>query len=118
MSRGIAIIKVICCRENVDETAALVASAVGHQVFVQLPDGVRFGWLFFPTGLPFENDSERFSRHFGFAIIGKIPGVLSWEVVPSEGNEPDRAKSHEVDPVGAAQSRVVCFCQGRSGCQH
>lgn len=106
MSQPTAVVKVLCKPEKLEETANLIAWTVGHRV--EIADTVSAAetrWLFVFTDLAYYDDDDTILERLGLDIIGKIGGVLSWEVVPSDQQAaaPD-ATEQPSDPPSQALS--------------
>lgn len=85
MAEPTAIIQVVCRAGTFDETARMLAWTVGHSV--QLGDpvpGSTTRSLLVITNLAYHGQDDTILERLGMDIIGKVAGVLSWEVVPSD----------------------------------
>lgn len=79
-----AILRVVCRADRFDETARLMAWAVGHPVGFSNPEAVAITRsLFVDTGLAYDRN-EFVPDDFALDVVGKVPGVLSWEIVSSD----------------------------------
>jgi hypothetical protein len=79
------VIKVYCRNDDLEHTAAMLAVTTGHRV--ELPGKAtesKNTYLFIITEIEKYEGEQAFNAAFGFDIIGKIAGVLSWEVMPKE----------------------------------
>lgn len=80
-----AVIKVLCRIEHLTSTANLLEWAVGHHVEVdpdQTDDTTRCLLIF--TDIAYYENDETILERLGLNIVGKIKGVVSWEVVPRQ----------------------------------
>ncbi|HEX6289021.1 MAG TPA: hypothetical protein VFZ66_07510 [Herpetosiphonaceae bacterium] len=88
MSQPTAVIKVVCKPDKLEETANLLAWTVGHRVEVaERTSHADARWLFVFTDLAYHDDDDTILEHLGLDIIGKLGGVLSWTVIPSDVHE-------------------------------
>lgn len=88
MSQPTAVIKVVCKPDKLEETANLLAWTVGHRVEVaDAFSNADARWLFVFTDLAYHDDDDTILEHLGLDIIGKLGGVLSWAVIPSDVHE-------------------------------
>ncbi|GCE15786.1 hypothetical protein [Tengunoibacter tsumagoiensis] len=83
MTTQSATIKVWCLSEQLEATATMLSWAVGHRVEIAEAEGSeKVGHLLIFTDIEYyENDATILDR-LGLNIIGKIRGVVSWEVLP------------------------------------
>src|SRR5947209_13915816 len=83
MAHQSATIKVLCRADALQDTANMLHWAIGHRVEVaDAASDDKIGCLFIFTDVEYyENDTTLLDR-LGFDIIGKIRGVVSWEVLP------------------------------------
>jgi hypothetical protein len=85
MSQPTAVIKVVCKPDKLEETANLLAWTVGHRVEIaEASSHAETRWLFVFTDLAYHDDDDTILEHLGLDIIGKLGGVLSWIVIPSD----------------------------------
>ena len=79
-----AIIKVLCKGDGFEEAANLVAWTVGHRVEIgELGPEANTRWVLILTDLAYHHDDDTILERLGLQVIGKVSGVLYWEVVPS-----------------------------------
>ena len=85
-----AVIKVLCRTEELRESANLIAWAVGHRVEAPTPppDAVT-AWVFILTAIKYDKDFLNNRSKFGIDIVCKVPGVIYWEVSPSDSQDPE-----------------------------
>lgn len=107
MLQPTAIIKVLCRADKLEETVNLLAWAVGHRV--ELEEQGTFSqtrYLFIHTDLAYADDSNTILERLGLDIIGKIAGVLSWTVIPSDihdvANTEGTQPAEHIDPRDAS----------------
>jgi hypothetical protein len=63
----------------------MLSQATGHRVEIPAePGSSTYTHVFVITEIEQYSDEKLASTDFGFDIIGKIAGVLSWEVLPKE----------------------------------
>lgn len=95
MTQRSATIKVLCRMDALHDAANMLQWALGHQVLVdEDTSDSKVGCLFVFTNIEYyDNDSTIFEQ-FGFDIIGKIRGVVSWEVFEAQASE-DAASSED-----------------------
>jgi hypothetical protein len=80
-----AIVRVVCRADRFEQTARLLAWAMGHPVGFSEPAAVAITRsLFIDTGLAYDDRSELVPSDFALDMVGLIPGVLSWGIVPSD----------------------------------
>ena len=85
MSQPTAVVQVLCKAEQLESAANLIAWTVGHRVEIaDTTSTADTRWLFVFTDLAYYDDDDTILERLGLDIIGKIGGVLSWEVVPSD----------------------------------
>lgn len=90
MTQPTAVIKVVCKPDKLEETANLLAWTVGHRVEVaDTASNADARWLFVFTDLAYHDDDDTILELLGLDIIGKLGGVLSWTVIPSDVHEAD-----------------------------
>jgi hypothetical protein len=96
MTQQSAVIKVLCCADALQDTATMLQWALGHRIEVEkVAPGAKVGNLIVFTDVEFyENDTALFER-LGFDIIGKIRGVVSWEMLPQAEKEGPAAVENE-----------------------
>jgi hypothetical protein len=88
VSRCTATIRVLCRADGLDETTDLLAWATGHPITsVEQAPASDTRWLLIRTDLEYHGDDWTILGRFGLDLIGKVAGVLSWEVVPTEAPE-------------------------------
>lgn len=107
MLRPTAMIKVLCRADTFEETLNLLAWAVGHRV--EIPEAAPLSdakYVFIYTDLGYNDDDENILANLGLDIIGKISGVLSWEVVAS--NHPG------VEPIPPEQAKDAIIAEQQS----
>lgn len=87
MAQRSATIKVLCRTEALQNAAKMLEWALGHRVSVEenenTPDS-KVGCLFIFTDIEYYNNDTTLFEKFGFDMIGKINGVVSWEVMEQE----------------------------------
>lgn len=85
-----AVIKVWCCNTNLSAVANAISQAIGHRVEIPttLQDEANT-YFFIITDIEHYESEETLLAQLGFNIIGKIAGVISWEVLPREFEETD-----------------------------
>lgn len=81
--------------------------ALGHHVAVEESDpDAKTGCLFVFTDIEYYNNDKALFENFGFDIIGKIRGVVSWEVLgidheksvpPSDKNNDEERERLEIE---------------------
>src|SRR6266702_5184024 len=99
-----ATIKVLCRADTLQDTANMLQWAIGHRVEIaDMEFDDKIGCLFVFTDVEYyENDTTLLER-LGFDIIGKIRGVVSWEVLSQDEEEgktsgaPDFQKSVDLE---------------------
>jgi hypothetical protein len=81
-SQHTATIKVLCRADSLQDTANMLNWALGHRVeIVENSTDEKVGCLFVFTDIEYyENDTHLLER-LGFDMIGKIKGVVSWEML-------------------------------------
>lgn len=83
-----ALVRILCRADGADETARLIEWTTGHEV--RLRDNGRDGLhhitecLLVDTNLAYVERHVRVLEELGLEIVGKVSGVLSWSVVPSD----------------------------------
>lgn len=96
MSQPTAIIKVVCKPDKLEETANLLAWTVGHRVeMVDASSHTDACALMVFTELAYHDDDDTILEHLGLDIIGKLGGVLSWTVIPSDVHEAEIKQTKE-----------------------
>jgi hypothetical protein len=96
------IIKVWCRGEDLYQTASLLSWTIGHQVEIPTQSAAMKHRYFFVITEIEQYDSEHMVRaDMGFDIIGKVSGVIDWEVMPKEF-APAAPSSKENDSVDAS----------------
>ncbi|HEU5381536.1 MAG TPA: hypothetical protein VFV38_39450 [Ktedonobacteraceae bacterium] len=77
-----AAIKVLCRADTIQDTANMLNWALGHRVEIaEEATDEKIGCLFVFTDIEYyENDTTLLER-LGFDMIGKIKGVVSWEIL-------------------------------------
>jgi hypothetical protein len=79
------VIKVWCQKDNLQHTATMLSRATGHRVEIPTAsDTSKYTYIFIITEIEQYTDEKLAGATFGFDIIGKIAGVLSWEILPKE----------------------------------
>jgi hypothetical protein len=92
MVRQTATIRVKCRADSVDETAQLLAWAVGYPVAPAEPaESGESRWLLVRTDIAYEGDSEAILERLGLDMIARISGVQYWEVAASDPSAPNAA---------------------------
>jgi len=115
MQQRTAVIKVSCDAGQWGETAHTIAWAVGHNVVVRLPHshpGVI--WVYIVTDFGYVDDGGAVLEQFGLGVVGIIPGVLSWTVIPGDTLEADMADSSDATSTAPlSRSRSLASPNGR-----
>ncbi len=79
------VIKVWCQKDNLQHTATMLSRATGHRVEIPTTaDQSKYTCIFIITEIEQYTDEKLAGAAFGFDIIGKIAGVLSWEILSKE----------------------------------
>jgi hypothetical protein len=79
------VIKVWCQTDNLQHTATMLSHATGHRVEIPIVvEKSKYTYIFIITEIEQYTDEKLAGAAFGFDIIGKIAGVLSWEILPKE----------------------------------
>ncbi|HLG64854.1 MAG TPA: hypothetical protein VKY19_23130 [Ktedonosporobacter sp.] len=82
MAHRSATIKVLCRTEALQDTANMLQWALGHRVSVaEDTSDSKVGCLFVFTDIEYYDNDTTLFENFGFDIIGKIRGVVSWEIL-------------------------------------
>lgn len=86
MSTQPIVIKVWCYRDKLQQTATMLSQTTGHRVEFPTEPTTKSNqtYVFVITDIEQYTDEKLASVALGFDIIGKIAGVLSWEVMPKE----------------------------------
>jgi hypothetical protein len=87
MAQRSATIKVLCRTDALQDTANMLQWAIGHRVEIadNAPEA-SVGCLFVFTDIEYYGNDTTLFENFGFDIIGKIRGVVSWEILePDQG---------------------------------
>lgn len=85
MAQQSATIKVLCRTDVLQDTANMLQWAIGHRVTVaENPSDSQLGCLFVFTDIEYYDNDTTLLERLGFDIIGKIRGVVYWEVLPSD----------------------------------
>ncbi len=88
MGERTALVRIVCRADGADETARLVAWTTGHEVRVRESGGDGIAHitecLVVDTNLAYVERHVRVLEELGLEIVGKVSGVLSWTVVPSD----------------------------------
>lgn len=102
MTQQSATIKVLCRTEALEDTAKMLQWALGHRVTIEenSPDA-KTGCLFVFTDIEYYGTDVNLFENFGFDIIGKISGVVSWEIL--EQIQSKQAPDIEADAVNKAE---------------
>lgn len=80
-----AAVRVVCRAADFENTARLLSWAVGHPIsFGETSAPAITRCLYVETGLSYDGRREVVLEDLGLDVIGKVDGVLSWAVVPSE----------------------------------
>jgi hypothetical protein len=102
MSKQPVTIKVWCREEDLQRTAGLLSWAVGHRVEIPVvATGMRNTYFFVVTDIEQYDDEDTVRRTMGFDIIGKISGVIDWEIMLKECASAEAAvpENAEIDSV-------------------
>lgn len=91
MAEPTAIVRVTCRADTFKDTARKLAWTVGHpiQLLDALP-GARTRGLLVLTDLAYHGQDDTILERLGMDIIGKVTGVLAWEVIPSDLPDPEQ----------------------------
>ncbi len=85
MRQQAAIIKVLCKADMLQQTANMLAWALGHRIEIpEAASNAKVRTLFILTDIEYYEDDETLLQHLGFDMIGKISGVVSWEVIQED----------------------------------
>jgi len=74
----------------------LLAWTVGHPIRLaeqSLETNTRCLFIF--TDLAYNSQDDTIFEHLGLDIIGKVTGVLSWEVIPSDSQDVETLEGQE-----------------------
>jgi hypothetical protein len=111
MGRQSATIKVLCRADTLQDTANMLHWAIGHRVEVAdaAPDD-KIGCLFIFTDVEYYENDTTLLDQLGFDIIGKIRGVVSWEVLTQEEEDSSNssAASEKSSQLEAELMRSLC----------
>jgi hypothetical protein len=110
--RQSATIKVLCHKDAIQDTATMLQWTTGHAVKIaDTHMDAKIGCLFIFTEIEYyENDTILF-ENLGFDMIGKIHGVVSWEILSQEKLAQDQeeyASETEVKKLEADLMRRLC----------
>lgn len=98
MTQRSATIKVLCRMDALHDAANMLQWALGHQVMVdEETSDSKVGCLFVFTNIEYYDNDATIFEQFGFDIIGKIRGVVSWEVFEAEMQKDDADASTSTD---------------------
>ncbi|MBV9691579.1 MAG: hypothetical protein JO202_17920, partial [Ktedonobacteraceae bacterium] len=82
MAQQSATIKVACRADTLQDTANMLFWVIGHPVKIaDVASDAETGCLFISTAIEYYENDVTILEHLGFDIIGKIQGVVSWEVL-------------------------------------
>ncbi|HEU5377308.1 MAG TPA: hypothetical protein VFV38_17910 [Ktedonobacteraceae bacterium] len=103
MAQRSATIKVLCRTDALHDAANMLQWALGHRVQVnEDASDAKMGCLFVFTNIEYYDNDTTLFEQFGFDIIGKIRGVVSWEILTnaeednaSSANRSTEAEGHE-----------------------
>ncbi len=101
MGEPTAIVRVTCRANTVEDTARKLAWTVGHPVrLAAAVPGAATRSLLVLTDLAYNGHDDTILERLGMDIIGKVAGVLSWEVIPSDqwGEAGDQLGGGQSDP--------------------
>lgn len=106
MTQRSATIKVLCRMDALHDAANMLQWALGHQVMVdEDTSDAKVGCLFVFTNIEYYDNDATIFEQFGFDIIGKIRGVVSWEVFEAETERaPGSSKGASASAGGSAKS--------------
>ncbi|HLQ31021.1 MAG TPA: hypothetical protein VK140_17430 [Ktedonobacteraceae bacterium] len=112
MAQQSATIKVLCRADTLQDTANMLHWAIGHRVEVaDIAHDNKIGCLFIFTDVEYyENDTTLLER-LGFDMIGKIRGVVSWEVLTQDEEEGKTSRtpaSQKGEHLEAELMRTLC----------
>lgn len=83
-----SLVRIVCRSDRADQTARLVAWTTGHPVDFEEPPAAATPriteCLIVDTHLTHDERAVRILEELGLEIVGKIDGVLSWTVIPSD----------------------------------
>jgi hypothetical protein len=85
MAKQPVVIRVWCREEDLHKTAGMLSWTVGHRV--EIPTGAKNKtktYFFILTEIEEYEDENVVRAAMGFDIIGKVSGVIDWEVMPKE----------------------------------
>ncbi|GCE07701.1 hypothetical protein [Dictyobacter aurantiacus] len=85
MAKQPVVIRVWCREEDLHKTAGMLSWTVGHRV--EIPEEVTHKtktYFFIITEIEEYEDENVVRASMGFDIIGKVSGVIDWEVMPKE----------------------------------
>jgi hypothetical protein len=109
MARQSAKIKVLCRADALQETANMLQWAIGHRIEVaDTESDDKIACLFIFTDVEdYENDTMLLEL-LGFDIIGKIRGVVSWEVLPQDGEEGKTSRAPASQNSEDLEAELIC----------
>ena len=85
MPKQPVVIRVWCREEDLQKTASMLSWTVGHRV--EIPPGatgINNTYFFIITEIEEYEDENIIRASMGFDIIGKVSGVIDWEIMPKE----------------------------------
>lgn len=103
-------IKVWCREEDLQKTAGMLSWAVGHRVEIPAESTyMKNAYFFVITDIEQYDDEDMVRKAMGFDIIGKISGVIDWEVMPKEEDHalPLSAVEHENTTTDTALTAIL-----------
>lgn len=109
MAKQSATIKVLCRTETLQDTANMLQWAIGHRVEIaeQAPDAT-VGCLFVFTDIEYYGNDATLFENFGFDIIGKIRGVVSWEILELEQGKNEDTEEEKREQLEAELMHRLC----------
>lgn len=110
MAHQSATIKVLCRADVLQDTANMLHWAIGHRIEVaDLTSDDKIGCLFIFTDVEYYDNDTTLLDRLGFDIIGKIRGVVSWEVLSQEENFVEPAvPTRNSEQIEADLMRILC----------
>jgi hypothetical protein len=111
MAQRSATIKVLCRTEALQNAAKMLQWALGHRVSIEEDESSpnsKVGCLFVFTDIEYYNNDTTLFEKFGFDMIGKISGVVSWEVL-----EHEQAKTAMLSSEGQVDDQKDAQAEGQ-----
>lgn len=108
MTQRSATIKVLCRTEALQDTANMLQWAIGHRVEIaENTPNTSVGHLFIFTDIEYYGNDATLFENFGFDIIGKIRGVVSWEILEPDQEDNTTAPAGMTSEEGKRQQLEV-----------